>query len=95
MKIKSKKITKRKVLKRKNPDDDYDIVFQLIDRELDALVGKEVIIFDSHLVVTGFLQKSGKYYNVFDKMPDNFADAEFELKDVQKIESVKRWISLK
>lgn len=95
MKIKSKKITKRKVLKRKNPDDDYDIVFQLIDRELNALIGEKVIVFDNHLVVTGFLQKSGKYYNIFDKVPENFADAEFELEDVSKIEFSKKWIKLK
>lgn len=94
MKIKSKKITKRKVLKRKNPDD-YDIVFQLIDRELNALISKKVIVFDNHLVVTGFLQKSGKYYNIFDKVPENFADAEFELEDVSKIEFSKKWIKLK
>ena len=94
MKIKSKKITKRKVLKKKNPDD-YDIVFQLIDRELNALIGKKVIVFDNHLVVTGFLQKSGKYYNIFDKVPENFADAEFELEDVSKIEFSKKWIKLK
>ncbi len=94
MKIKSKKITKRKVLKRKNPDD-YDIVFQLIDRELNALIGKKVIIFDKHLVVTGVLQKSGKYYNIFDKVPENFADADFELEDVSKIEFSRKWIKLK
>jgi hypothetical protein len=95
MKIKSRKITKRNILKRKNPDDDYDIVFQLIDRELNALIGKKVIIFDKHLVVTGVLQKSGKYYNIFDKVPENFADAEFELEDVSKIEFSRKWIKLK
>jgi hypothetical protein len=93
-----KKLTKKSVKKkisRRNPDNNYDIVFQLIDRELNALVDKEVIIFDKHLIVKGFLQKSGKYYNIFDKMPNDFADAEFELEDVHKIEFTKKWIRLK
>jgi hypothetical protein len=68
----------------------------MISRDLELLVGEEVIIFDKHLTVAGVLQKSGKYdYNIFDKMPEDFADAEFQLKDVDKIEFSKKWIKLK